>query len=939
VYKAIVIFSAIAVLVFLAAAAFTASGQSLPAVPYGFSWSYLETEHFRVLHHQGSEPLARRAASIAELVHRRLTKFLSWQPKDKTRLIILDNTDQANAMASAFPRNTIIVHPVPPSGEPGNYLDWLYEILLHEYAHIIQADMVTGFMSDLRSVFGRIVVPNAIQPINQVEGLAVYAESRYSSLGRNNSALTEGILRTAALEGDWPTVDRVAVFNTRWPWDAPYLFGGKFTQFLADSFCQNSLGLYQLAHSSLVLPFMQNRPAKKIYGNSFPELWSFWSGKSNVIYRHQADSIIKGVGSRILSLTSEDGLYKSALALSPDERFLLYYRNDGSSHPGIVMMELDTGRRKTVHKGYVDGAISFSLDGGSVFFGQVDLTNDGRETSSDLYRLDLFNRKLTRLTRGWRARDPAPSPDGRCLYFVTTRLGQGALCRLKLDGLAVDTLVGFEDSSAISCPAVSPDGRLLAFSAWTGEGYQDIYLYDLENGGCRPIITDRAQDIQPRWSADGGNLFFSSDRSGVWNIYRWDKSNGKIYQLTQQIGGSFWPTPGRERLWTAVLGGRGYDIAWIELRNQNDVSVESFRDNYFISGEIAEYSGQLRPYHFWKSLFPVAWLPAGFIDYDGGHLGAMAFGADDLMRHLYAAALAPGRSFNRCYHRIQYQSTAWPLNIYALSSDYVVIRNSEGSSFYLREKEYLADFTKTFASFSQRLSFGFGYRLKRITDDCPENQSSNPFWTGRLADVILGLSYSNAKRYLRSIGPEDGRVVALSTRLYRRSLGGDVDQSWDQLEWKEYRPLPLGDVVLAAAAKMGLGRSRGAFLDELSNEFTIRGFDDDPFGRIKLRTTVEARIPIVCVERGRGTWPVFLTNVHGALFYEAGWGGRRLNHQILKEVKRSLGIELKADWKFFYALGLQSGFGLALPLGEKSRLSPYVTISTSLDMFHDTKVH
>jgi serine/threonine protein kinase/Tol biopolymer transport system component len=62
-----------------------------------------------------------------------------------------------------------------------------------------------------------------------------------------------------------------------------------------------------------------------------------------------------------------------------------------------------------------------------------------------------------------------------------------------------------------SPPALSPDGRFLAFAA-SHEGVQRLYLRDLTTGDLREIAgTDGA--VQPFWSPDGMALAFFADRS------------------------------------------------------------------------------------------------------------------------------------------------------------------------------------------------------------------------------------------------------------------------------------------------------------------------------------------------------------------------------------------------------------------------------------------
>ncbi len=57
-------------------------------------------------------------------------------------------------------------------------------------------------------------------------------------------------------------------------------------------------------------------------------------------------------------------------------------------------------------------------------------------------------------------------------------------------------------------PAVSPDGRQIAFAA-----LGDLWLMPVD-GTPRRLTTDPALDTAPAWSPDGKSLAYSSDRSG-----------------------------------------------------------------------------------------------------------------------------------------------------------------------------------------------------------------------------------------------------------------------------------------------------------------------------------------------------------------------------------------------------------------------------------------
>jgi tricorn protease-like protein len=71
------------------------------------------------------------------------------------------------------------------------------------------------------------------------------------------------------------------------------------------------------------------------------------------------------------------------------------------------------------------------------------------------------------------------------------------------------------DSGLSFEPAISPDGKLLAYASdRAGEGSLDIWVRQLPNGHPVRLTTDKADDREPNFSPDGGKIVFRSDRAG-----------------------------------------------------------------------------------------------------------------------------------------------------------------------------------------------------------------------------------------------------------------------------------------------------------------------------------------------------------------------------------------------------------------------------------------
>jgi Tol biopolymer transport system component len=114
---------------------------------------------------------------------------------------------------------------------------------------------------------------------------------------------------------------------------------------------------------------------------------------------------------------------------------------------------------------------------------------------------------VTRLTPTEAASyDPAWSPDGRLIAFVSERDGNAELYVMNADGTNPRRLT---DHTAVDRdPAWSPDGTRIAFSS-ERDGNAEIYLMGTDGTGLARITASPAPDGHPAWSPDGNRIAFA----------------------------------------------------------------------------------------------------------------------------------------------------------------------------------------------------------------------------------------------------------------------------------------------------------------------------------------------------------------------------------------------------------------------------------------------
>lgn len=124
---------------------------------------------------------------------------------------------------------------------------------------------------------------------------------------------------------------------------------------------------------------------------------------------------------------------------------------------------------------------------------------------------------------------PQISPDGRRIAFMSNRSGSWQIWMSNADG-SDPVRVSFTDSAGT--PRWSPDGKSFVFDApWDGTTF--VFLAPVnEPHNARPI----AEGYVPSFSRDGKFVYFASDRTGHFEVWKVAVSGGPEIQLTRQGG-------------------------------------------------------------------------------------------------------------------------------------------------------------------------------------------------------------------------------------------------------------------------------------------------------------------------------------------------------------------------------------------------------------------
>jgi imidazolonepropionase-like amidohydrolase/Tol biopolymer transport system component len=107
--------------------------------------------------------------------------------------------------------------------------------------------------------------------------------------------------------------------------------------------------------------------------------------------------------------------------------------------------------------------------------------------------------------------------------------GEGAAKWDVAEALGPTTTVAFDTSEGTWMNVdVSPDGRQIVFDL-----LGDLYVMPIEGGSAARITSGPAFDMQPRFSPDGRQIAFASDRNGSTNIWTTDRDGKNAKQVSR----------------------------------------------------------------------------------------------------------------------------------------------------------------------------------------------------------------------------------------------------------------------------------------------------------------------------------------------------------------------------------------------------------------------
>ena len=644
-------------------------------------WYQLYTPHFHVIYHQGEEASAKAAASILEDQYGKVAS-LTGGSLHNFPVILNGYNDLSNGFVSPLLfRMEVEVPEMKGKTMNPRTGGWFENVFPHELVHAMQFSVlpwpgVSGFVRLFSPDAARSLQGNIVAGFD--EGLAVYNESnvRPGVGGRGNYSMFTNYFR-ANLDGNhtWSMGQLLQISGQTRPNDRHYIGGYQYVHWLESHFGEKKV--------RDIIDFDSRWPFMGLGGSIWAETGT-WPGKLYHEFetdkkreeQHRIDSLntigikqnpplfIRYNGPDIrrpLWINNHTLIFHASFYNAPSGFYTYNLKNNNLHRIAITntvsdyRYALNSKRNKLLYANYRRSAVYHN------------------DYKTDLYELDLSTDHSTRLTN--RKRVFSPVFKGSSIWALQTDQQSARWVVVNKQGIT-HSLLDIKPNTLVAVVPNPVDTSLSAVVA-NRNGVQGIWFVTGSNRGHvekdpPDIAFHDASIFDPFWSPDGTKLLFSCDRGGIMNIYIYNRTSGKIWQLTNShynaFEASFSPDGrkiayvrevGEDRLPVVISADSLKKIAVTYDHNQE--KVDQRLNSERLSKKWKPKGNHWRPKRYYTGF---SWLKPRFIapyisdnSVLGYRWGAYIGSQDFLQRNYYLADLST--SNNQFWYNVEYYYTGF----------------------------------------------------------------------------------------------------------------------------------------------------------------------------------------------------------------------------------------------------------------------------------------
>jgi DNA-binding winged helix-turn-helix (wHTH) protein len=222
---------------------------------------------------------------------------------------------------------------------------------------------------------------------------------------------------------------------------------------------------------------------------------------------------------------------------------------------------------------------------------------------------------------------PQISPDGKRLVFMSDRSGTTEIWVSNADGSSPMQLTSMGGAGT---PRWSPDGKLIAFDSRV-DNRGTIFVIPAGGGLARPLVRSEHENVVPSFSHDEQWIYFGSDDSGHWQLWKVSVAGGAPMEVT--VRGGFAAQEGSDgylyyadtrfpnpQIWRVPIGGAGEQpviprivprtwASWTVAKNgiffvEDSMEAPAVLSFYDFATHAIRRMAQLQTAPFWLTISP-----------------------------------------------------------------------------------------------------------------------------------------------------------------------------------------------------------------------------------------------------------------------------------------------------------------------------------------------
>lgn len=556
-----------------------------------YNWYSIKGENVIVHFHEETERTARTVLKIADEVWDPITSLYGYEP-DIVHYVIKDIDDYSNG-ATYFFDNKIEIWSSALDFDLRGTHNWLRNVISHEFTHMvqIQAAMKVGrtipafylqFLNyedkrrpDILYGFPNFIASYPVATFNMpawfAEGTAQYMRSEFNY--DNWDSHRDMILRSYALDDNLLTWNEMGVFSkTSLGSESVYNSGFALTRYISQKYGEDKLRdiTYKLGKMT---NFTIDAAFEQSLGKNGIEIYDEWSTFLKEDYKKRIAPVKENlVQGEIIAAKGFGNFYP---VYSPDNKDIFFISNAGNDYlslSGIYKYNIETEEIELVKSG-VRSTFNFIKDENKIVYAKLGKKNPKWSNIHDLYVYDLDEEEETRLTFGLRANNPSVSHDGKKIVFIFQKDGTSNLGVVDIDGKNFRALTFYNMGEQVYNPKFSFDDKSIVYGYSYANG-RDISFISADGSG-KKVVLNEEYDERNAFFINQNEFIYSSDETGIFNLYKYNIENGLKTQLTNVTGGAFMPTVNNEgEIIYAGYTSSGYKIFKIDITESENVSPD-----------------------------------------------------------------------------------------------------------------------------------------------------------------------------------------------------------------------------------------------------------------------------------------------------------------------------------------------------------------------------